>query len=370
VASVTGGVNSVAGLSGDVEFSAGDNMEITTNGQALVFAATGLGGDLTALSNDVLGAWATASNAQISADGVGADLTNRFTAGYSVPAWNGAAITGLTASGGTDTGAVQKTGDTMTGALVMDVSTQMVIHGQYYITTGTNANDHGRIGIGGLALVQRGGVAIGQDANASGNTYYGVAIGSQANGGNEGVSVGYLTKSYGSGVAIGSAANGGNYGVSVGPSSVGIDSGTAIGRSAVGTYSAVAVGYNAAASYSSIAIGAAKANSRTAGSYLESSVAIGGAAKATNAVTSLSVGRASDASNGTNRQALGFSVTNVIDESTAIRGSLYLDGGTGIYSRATFGSGGWYQIGVVITNVWTGGTMTVKSSDGITGFWE
>ena len=45
------------------------------------------------------------------------------------------------------------------------------------------------------------------------------------------------------------------------------------------------------------------------------------------------------------RIAIGHSVNNTIDNSAAIRGTLYLDGATGIMYRATFGSGAWTAAG-------------------------
>ena len=39
--------------------------------------------------------------------------------------------------------------------------------------------------------------------------------------------------------------------------------------------------------------------------------------------------------------AIGYGVTNPVANSARVRGDLYLDGATGIYTRATFGSGDW-----------------------------
>ncbi len=44
---------------------------------------------------------------------------------------------------------------------------------------------------------------------------------------------------------------------------------------------------------------------------------------------------------GTNRIAIGSFASNTVDNSILVRGTLYLDGATGIYTRATFGTGAW-----------------------------
>lgn len=53
---------------------------------------------------------------------------------------------------------------------------------------------------------------------------------------------------------------------------------------------------------------------------------------------------AQSSADGVNRVALGNEVQNEVDESTAVRGNLYLDGGTTVFYRAEFGSGAWQNI--------------------------
>jgi hypothetical protein len=83
-------------------------------------------------------------------------------------------------------------------------------------------------------------------------------------------------------------------------------SGLAIGTEADGDYNGIAIGYQSDGQYSNIAIGFA-----------------------------------SSAYSGYDRVAIGRSVTNRRNDSVAIRGTLYLDGGTGVLYRSTCGSGTW-----------------------------
>lgn len=82
--------------------------------------------------------------------------------------------------------------------------------------------------------------------------------------------------------------------------------GVAIGAEADGDYNGVALGYSADGQYSNIAIGFA-----------------------------------SSAYSGYDRIAIGRSITNKRNNTTVLRGTLYLDGGTGLVYRSTVGSGGW-----------------------------
>ncbi len=55
----------------------------------------------------------------------------------------------------------------------------------------------------------------------------------------------------------------------------------------------------------------------------------------------LALGQGASAEDGVERVAIGHNLTNWIDDSAAVRGTLYTDGGTGLFMRATFGEGNW-----------------------------
>jgi len=95
----------------------------------------------------------------------------------------------------------------------------------------------------------------------------------------------------------------------------------AVGRSATARYrvSGVAVGMGADGDYNGIAIGY-----QTDGQY--SNVAIGYQASSYSGYDRITIGRA---------------ITNRVNDSAALRGTLYLDGGTGVMVRSTVGVGGW-----------------------------
>jgi hypothetical protein len=144
------------------------------------------------------------------------------------------------------------------------------------------------IGIGKSASAPAGsyGVAIGENANAS---TYGSALGRTANGSVSGAGFGYSVKASSYGAAIGYAADATSYGSVIGAQAKGINYGVAIGRSSVGSNYAAAVGAYSRAISNSVAVGA--------------------------------------------------NVTNPVPGTTRVRGDLYLDGGTKIYTRAAFNSG-------------------------------
>ena len=105
---------------------------------------------------------------------------------------------------------------------------------------------------------------------------------------------------------MGFSVNGTNYGAAVGRLAYGQNSGAAVGRSANGQNSGAAMG---AYPYAG-----------------DTNVAVGYRARAS----------------GVARTALGPFVTNGVNNSTAVRGNIYLDGCDGnIRYRASFGSGGW-----------------------------
>lgn len=102
-----------------------------------------------------------------------------------------------------------------------------------------------------------------------------------------------VIQSSGTGVSLGNAASGGDNGAAVGRNASGSSRGVAIGAGANGFGECVAVGAGA-----------------NAGSPVHA-------------------------------VAVGYNITNTIADSTCVRGSLYLDGGTGVYFRSTTGSGTW-----------------------------
>jgi len=57
--------------------------------------------------------------------------------------------------------------------------------------------------------------------------------------------------------------------------------------------------------------------------------------------TNIAIGFTASAGGGKDRIAIGRAITNQIDDSTLLRGTLYLDGGTGLLYRSTVGTGGW-----------------------------
>lgn len=142
------------------------------------------------------------------------------------------------------------------------------------------------------------------------------AIGYNANAGDRGVAVGYSTKGGLRGVAVGYGTGGTNYGVAIGGLSVGDAYGAAVGYFTKAEYYGSALGYRANGTGTNIAIGA----------Y---STAIGGP----------------------NRTAIGYQTTNDVDNSTRVRGDLYLDGTTSINMRATFGTGDFVAM-TIQTNSW------------------
>lgn len=99
------------------------------------------------------------------------------------------------------------------------------------------------------------------------------------------------------------------------------EGGVAIGRDSSARYrqSGVAIGTRADADYNGIAIGY-----QTDGQY-----------------SNIAVGFQANAYSGYDRIAIGCRITNRVNNSIAVRGTLYLDGGTGVMYRSTVGSGGW-----------------------------
>lgn len=213
------------------------------------------------------------------------------------------------------------------------------------------------VAVGFDAAASSNGVAVGLGANGSGN---GVAVGYQARGGGSeggaGAAVGYWADASQNGIAVGYRANGASNGVSVGSEACGIDSGVAVGYQANGGDNGMAMGRQASGHHAGVAVGAlAKGtNNGVAVGYFananEEGVAVGFSAngvlqgialgeQADGAHTNIAIGCRAIAHSGSERIAIGTDVENDIDDSARIRGNLYLDGGSSVYTRSTFGSG-------------------------------
>ena len=209
--------------------------------------------------------------------------------------------------------------------------------------------------LGSSADGQSGGAAVGSGANgqslgaAMGYTAngqnYGVAVGHNANGQEFGAALGSQAYAQNSGAAVGYRGNGQYSGAAVGPRADGQDFGAAVGNAANGKYHGAAVGPSANGQDYGAAVGCL-ANGQDYGAALgyqaegqDFGAALGYFANGS--CTNVAVGYLASCQGGTNRIAIGKSVTNTVNDSARIRGTLYLDGGTGILCRTTFGSGGW-----------------------------
>lgn len=155
------------------------------------------------------------------------------------------------------------------------------------------------------------------------NTGDGIMLGCSADGTNCGISIGFQSKGYQSGAGLGFQAWAYYNGAAVGYQAHGERGGAALGKWAEGQDNGAAVGFNAKAYNNGVAVG-----SNAYG--INGGIAIGCGAIAPYGST--------------NRIAIGNAITNVINNSIAVRGSLYLDGGAGIYCRPTFGSGSWSNL--------------------------
>ncbi|MBI2437833.1 MAG: hypothetical protein HYV36_03345, partial [Lentisphaerae bacterium] len=208
---------------------------------------------------------------------------------------------------------------------------------------GWNANGFSNgVAIGSLASGVSNGVAIGWSANgpdygvaiarAANGATYGAAVGYVANGSYYGAAVGYLANGYNYGAAMGREANSYWYGAAMGWLANGYDFGAAIGRQANGYNYGAVVGHMATGYVSGAAVG-----------FLANGVRYGAALgqEANGAFTNVALGYQANAQGGLQRIAIGNNVINTQNYTAAVRGTLYLDGGTGVMTRATFGSGNW-----------------------------
>jgi len=298
--------------------------------------------------------------------------------------WDGSAWTSAPVTSVTDDLYVDETGDTMTGVLTINSSRGLsVSSSSNEIEIGSAANGANRgVAVGAGANAYSFGTAVGRNADgtsvgvaigdaANGDTY-GSALGYSATGANYSVGIGYNASADNGSVAIGPAANGGsggavagNQGVAVGRGTDGSAFGTAVGLSAngnrdgvgLGAYAdgnnygvaiglsangydySVGIGYSAGADDGGVAIGpAANGGPGGAVAYNEG-IAIGRGANGND--TNVAMGVSANSQGGSERISIGHNVVNSVDESARIRGTFYMDGGTGIVSRPVFGSGLW-----------------------------
>ena len=222
--------------------------------------------------------------------------------------------------------AVRKNGDTMTGPLKINV--------------GANSN----------LVIDSAGADI--------------AIGGQAVAESSSAAVGFGANGYDHSAALGFQANGAAYGVAIGNSANGSDNGAAAGSQADGTEMGAAYGFSSDASQTGAAVGAYAEgfdNGVAAGHFANGSsygVAVG--YKANGSGTNIAIGPGAQIFSGTRRIAIGAYITNQLDNTALIRGSLYLDGSTGIYYRPVTGSGVWLPFSSSPTNYVSkiGDTMT------------
>jgi hypothetical protein len=247
------------------------------------------------------------------------------------------------------------------------------------VGNGANGNYYGAA-LGYGAQATNAGVAVGWQSIGSGNGAavgysalagdFGAAVGRGANGVTSGSSLGYAANGYSHGVGVGNRANGRVSGVAVGEDSYGFSNGVAVGLMANGV-GAVALGY-AANGYGQGAAVGQSADATTHGAavgYLANAIQ-GGAAVGYNAdakwagvavgeqsqgdnfgvaigqnsdgrETNIAIGVSANAGSGSERIAIGHNVSNDRDNSARIRGTLYMDGGTALVARSTFGTGAW-----------------------------
>ena len=206
-------------------------------------------------------------------------------------------------------------GGTLTGTLTIQANANLIYN-----------TDRGYGSDSMLAICGGNNVEIGNGAN--GCYSGGVAVGYDANGFYAGVGVGGFANGFWLGSSVGNWANGA-CGAALGYGAYGATFGAAVGFQANGFYFGVAPGYQANGAFYGTAVGC----------------------QANGAGTNVAVGFAANAQGGNWRAALGTGVTNATDNSTAVRGALYLDGGSMIYYRPTFGSGSWSNlVSVNLTN--------------------
>lgn len=218
---------------------------------------------------------------------------------------------------------------------------------------GASGTNHGAA-VGHNASAGSYGVAVGADATGVAT---GTAVGASARGDNGGAAVGSQAKAFLSGAALGFEANGNTNGAAVGYSADGKNLGAAVGFDAMGADGGAALGYDASGDTQGAAVGQSSRGYNGAalgytanGSYLGAAVgyearaswlgaALGGRANGGN--TNVAIGYYSSSGGGSERIAIGHNVTNSVNESARLRGTFWMDGGTGLVARPVFGTGLW-----------------------------
>jgi hypothetical protein len=234
--------------------------------------------------------------------------------GYLAKGTNYGAAVGHSANGSDGGAAVGDSADGSDGGAAVGASAKGFDNGAAvgYLANGANYG----AALGDTANGTNYGAALGSSANGD---YFGTALGSSANGFDYGIAVGRLAKGTNIGTAVGKSANGSDYGAALGREANGYNVGAAVGCYAKGANNGVAVGYSTEGTNYGVAIGW----------------------DANGAQTNVAIGWYANAQGGTERIAIGHNVTNTVDNTARIRGTLYLDGGTGIVYRATHGEGAW-----------------------------
>lgn len=229
------------------------------------------------------------------------------------------------------TSKVSKTGDTMSG----DIVAANYSHNMALLTNAMNVKlglqaaasdsglgEDGGVGVGWQANGSSAGVAVGFNADASGT---GVAVGWGSTGKQHGVAIGCLNEAIDYGVAVGFNNVASNYGVALGYMSFADRDGVAAGKTTHGEQNGAAFGKGADGSYYGVAVGRAAVGSH-------SNIAMGVAANSHPSNSALF------------RIAIGHAVTNQVNDSVALRGTLYLDGGANVFYRTNFGVGVWTDL--------------------------
>lgn len=172
-----------------------------------------------------------------------------------------------------------------------------------------------------------------------------IEIGAGANGYMAGVAVGENANGFIGGAVVGANATGVLYGVAVGFNAKGFDTGIAVGRNANGSVSGIAVGKYASGFDTGIAIGDSACGSKT----------------------NIAIGYMAASGVGSERIAIGHMVSTPQDHATALRGTLFLDGGTNVMMRETFGSGAYVPLSSLAGDFMSDGSVPMSGSLNMNG---
>ncbi len=258
---------------------------------------------------------------------------------------------------------VKDSGDAVKASIASDGQT--VITGTLTVQTNVVAQHDADRGLGARSMLTIGGgndVEIGSGADGY---YFGTAVGFEAKARSSGTAVGYQANATNTGVAVGDRALGANGGTAIGNMAIGND-GTAVGFQADGSIEGAAVGRFANAWNRGVAMGHdATARGNGVGVGHSANGRMYGAAVgygANGAGSNVAVGAFANAQAGRERIAIGHNVTNAINDSAAIRGTLYLDGGTNVMMRPIFGSGAWIPLTAVVGDFRSDGSVPMSGN--------